>query len=197
MTNVVIGITGNIAAGKSTVSKIFSDRGYSVQDADKVVHDIYTIDKHAISQIAETFPEAVQNGIVSRSVLRGILKQNPKNRIVLESIVHPIVAHRRTDFIGSHKRAVLDVPLLFEVGIERMCDIVIVVDAPYEVRKNRVIKTRGVTEDIFELLNGVQMEQTEKCRRADIVINTNQPKVFTEKQVHELIDQIEEDFFDA
>ncbi len=196
MTNIVVGITGNIASGKSTISAIFADCGYSVQDADKVVHDIYNTDKHAISLIAKDFPEAFIDGKISRDVLRQILKRQPHKRKVLESIVHPLVEHRRTDFIGMHKRVVLDVPLLFESRIDQFCDIVVAANCEDNVRKKRVLE-RGVTEDIFELLNGAQIPQAEKCQRADIVINSNQPYIFMESEVKNLIYQIEADFFNA
>ncbi len=196
MTNVVIGITGNIAAGKSTISQIFAQHGYSVQDADKVVHDIYNTDKQAIALIAKHFPEALVHAKICRNILRETLKQYPEKRQVLESIVHPLVEHHRSDFIGIHKRAVLDIPLLFESDIDQFCDIVVTADCPDDIRKKRVLE-RGVTEDIFKLLNGAQMPQTEKCNRADIVINTNQPYIFMENDIKDLIYQIEVDFFDA
>ena len=146
--------------------------------------------------IANYFPESLIDGKISRQELRKILKQHPEKRQILESIVHPFVAHRRTDFIGDNKRVVLDVPLLFEAGVDAYCNIIITAHSPDEVRKKRVLE-RGINEDIFELLNGAQMPQNEKCNRADIVINSNQPYVFMENEVKDLIQQIEKDFFDA
>lgn len=196
MTHIVVGITGNIASGKSTISKVFESKGYCVQNADTVVHDIYTHDTQAIEHIAKDFPTALLDGKISRDILKIILQKNPERRVDLERIVHPFVARKRTDFIRQNTRVVLDVPLLFEAGINRVCHVVIVAYCEDDIRKKRVLE-RGMTADMFTVLNTAQWNQAEKCKRADIVIHTNKSLASTHKDVLNAIATIEEDFFYA
>ena len=192
----VVGITGSIGSGKSTVAEMFAGRGFAVQDADKVVHEIYESHDATISKIKTEFIDCVIDGKVDRDKLKQIIKANPEKRKVLEDIVHPAVASFREEFVSKNDKCVLDVPLLFEAGVDEYCDVIIVTHCDDKVRRKRVI-AKGVDGDIFEMLNNAQMTQQEKISKSDIDIDTNRPLVIIKGQVSEIIDQLEKDFFDA
>jgi len=191
--NLVIGITGSIGSGKSTVAEMFVERGFAIQDADKVVHDIYEQDKQTISKINTEFLGCVKEGKVDRNKLKQIISNNPENKIKLERIVHPVVAKRRDEFIKKYKKCILDVPLLFEVGVDECCDVIITTYCPDNIRRKRVLK-RGYNADIFEILNGSQMLQSDKITHSDIIIDTSKPIIITKQEVNEIIYDLEEDF---
>lgn len=191
--NLVIGITGSIGSGKSTVAKMFEDRGFAVQDADQVVHHIYENHEPTISKIKTEFINCVEDGKVNREKLKQLIKQQPEKKEVLESIVHPAVAAEREEFISKHKKIILDVPLLFEAGVDEFCDVVIITHCPDPMRRKRVLE-RGATAEIFELLNGSQMSQAEKIVKGDIAIDTSKPLVITKQEVNDIVDDIEEEF---
>ncbi len=185
----IIGLTGCIGAGKSTVAKMFENYDYAVQDADAVVHYIYTKDSRAIEMVNLSFDGVVVNGAVDRSLLREHITKNPEDKEKLEQIIHPIVQEYRKNFIGRNLNCVLDVPLLFEAGVFKECDVIVVVACGEEIRKQRVMD-RGHTESVFEMFNNAQMEQDEKIAGADFVVYSDTDIMDTEQQVRDIIEQL-------
>ncbi len=174
-----IGLTGSIGMGKSTVASMFAERGALVWCADDAVHRMYEKGGAAIAPLAEVFPEAVVNGAVDRARLAACALGAPEKLKKLENIVHPLVAADREAFMAAAahagaKMVVLDIPLLFENGSEKLFDAVIVVSAPAEIQRARVLARPGMSEDKFKAILAQQMPDAEKRLRADYVILTDQ-----------------------
>jgi dephospho-CoA kinase len=170
----IIGLTGSIAMGKSTTARLFAEEGVPVHDADAAVHQLY--EGEAAPAIEAAFPGTTKEGKVDRVELgRRVVNNAPKMQW-LEAIVHPMVREAEQRFLRSAeaagaKVAVLDIPLLFETGGENRVDAVVVVSAPAEVQRARVLE-RGLSLDKFEALVARQMPDAEKRRRADFVVDS-------------------------
>jgi dephospho-CoA kinase len=187
---IVLGLTGSIGMGKSTASKLFSEEGIPVYEADEAVHALY---KGAAAQLIEAeFPGTTRDGEVDRAVLARMVFGNPEALKRLEAIVHPLVREIETSFVGAAREAgvplvVLDVPLLFENGGEARCDLVAVVSAPPEIQRERVMRREGMTEERFKAILARQVPDAEKRARADIVIDTSGPVENTRRTVQDII----------
>ncbi|WP_341367753.1 dephospho-CoA kinase [Yoonia sp. BS5-3] len=170
----LLGLTGSIGMGKSTTAKMFQSLGVPVWDADAAVHRLYAKDGAAVPLIAKRFPEAIENGAVSRDRLKDLIKIDPNVLNQLEEIVHPLVAQDRQGFITSHSDPLLvfDIPLLFETGAEAWLSSVLVVTAPSDVQRARVLARPGMTETAFNDILARQMPDATKRARADHVIET-------------------------
>ena len=168
----VIGLTGSIGMGKSTAARMFARRGVPVWDADAAVHRIY---QSGGGLLAAEFPRAVRNGAIDRSLLREIIHQDETVLPKVEAIIHPTVAADRERFIQTTKSeiVVVDVPLLFELGSDASVDVVVVVSAPSNVQRGRVLARKGMTEEFFDTILSNQMPDAEKRAKADYVIETS------------------------
>ena len=173
----VLGLTGSIGMGKSTTAAMLAQRGLPVWDADSAVHRLYSAGGIAMAPIAKLVPTAQMDGALDRAVLRGAISKNPAILTQIQAIVHPMLAQDRADFLAKNAASVvvLDMPLLYEIGADSFCDGVIVVTAPPEVQKARVL-ARGMTEADFDLLLSRQMPDAEKRARARWVIETSSPE---------------------
>jgi len=171
---IVVGITGAIASGKTTVASMFAEAGYPVLSADAVVHDLYAA---APRTILEAFPEAEANGRLDRAFLAAVIARDPGRISELEAIVHPLVEQRMAEFVEEQRErgmalAVVEVPLLYEAGTDAMCDAVITVDAPAEIREARVATRGGMSPELYHELQARQLAPEEKARRADFVVDS-------------------------
>jgi dephospho-CoA kinase len=170
----IIGLTGSIAMGKSTTSRLFAEEGVPVHDADAAVHRLYQ--GEAVDAIEAAFPGTTKDGKVDRQELGRRVANNAPKLQWLEAIVHPMVREaeqrflKQAEAVGA-KVVVLDIPLLFETGGENRVDAVVVVSAPAEVQRARVLE-RGFGLDWFEALLVRQMPDAEKRRRADFVVDS-------------------------
>ncbi|WP_339108614.1 dephospho-CoA kinase [Thioclava sp. GXIMD4216] len=190
----ILGLTGSIGMGKSTTAALFAAASIPVWDADAVVRQLYDLGGAAVAPIAAQFPNAVKDGKVDRKALKALLKDTPEAMVQLEAIVHPLTAQSRTEFVASHLQEpliVLDIPLLFETGADKVCDAVLVVSAPAEIQKQRVLSRGTMSEAEFELILSKQMPDAEKRARADYVIETLDVETAA-RDVRRLIDQIME-----
>src|SRR6478752_7705898 len=185
----VIGLTGSIAMGKSTTARLFGDEGVPVHDADAAVHKLY--EGRAAGLIERAFPGATKDGKVDRAALgQRVLGDAPALQR-LEAIVHPLVREAESEFLkaAAAKGApvvVLDIPLLFETGGESRVDATVVVSAPHEMQRARVLE-RGVSLERLEALLGRQMADAEKRRRADFVVDSAQGVEHARAQVRQIL----------
>lgn len=171
----VLGLTGSIGMGKSTAAAMFAEAGVPVWDADAAVHALYAPGGAAVAPLAAAFPGTVRNGSVDRNALKATLAGDNQALVRLESIVHPLVAASRAAFIAAHAATpliVLDIPLLFETGADRLCDATLVVTATPEVQRARVMARASMTEEQLALILARQLPDAEKRARATYVIET-------------------------
>lgn len=167
-----LGLTGSIGMGKTTTAAMFAAQGVPVWDADQTVHRLYQ--GAAIEPMRAAFPECIKDGVVSRDNLRAMIAANPAILDRIQSIVHPLIAADRAQFI-THATApiiLLDLPLLFEIGAEQLCDGVVVVSAPADLQRARVLARGQMTAEQFDIILSRQIPDAEKRARADWVIET-------------------------
>jgi dephospho-CoA kinase len=173
---IVLGLTGSIGMGKSTVAAMFAACGVPVFDADATVHQLQGPDGEAVAAIEAAFPDTTTRLGVNRTLLREAVMADPTAFARLEAILHPAVAAAREAFLDANRGAplvVLDVPLLFEAGGWRHVDKIAVVSAPAAVQRARVLARPGMTPERFEAILARQMPDAEKRARADFVIPTD------------------------
>jgi dephospho-CoA kinase len=173
----IIGLTGSLGMGKSTTARLFAEAGVPVHDADAVVHRLY--EGEAAAAIEAAFPGTTTNGRVDRNQLAARVLNDEAALKRLEAIVHPLVQDAERRLIAEartrgEKVAVLDIPLLFESGADRRVDAVVVVSAPPEVQRSRVLDRPGMTVEKLEAILARQMPDAEKRARADFVVDTSQ-----------------------
>jgi len=187
-----LGLTGSIGMGKSTTAQMFRDLDVPVWDADAAVHRLYAPGGAAVEPVSKLLPAAIEGGGVSRESLRQALKIDPDLLNRLESVVHPLVAADRAEFIADHADAaliVLDIPLLFETGAASSVDAVLVVSTDPETQRARVMARPGMTEATFATISARQMPDAEKRTRADHVIETRTLEQ-TRKDVADLVETL-------
>lgn len=192
----ILGLTGSIGMGKSATAGFFARHGVPVHDSDAAVHRLYEPGGAAAAAIGAAFPGCLRSdGGVDRDALRRAVLGNPVALRRLESLVHPLVAEESRAFLERHAEAplvVLDIPLLFETGAETRCDAVLVVSAPADVQRDRVLARPGMTEAAFDAILAKQMPDAEKRRRADVVIDTSLGFARAEADVAALIERLTE-----
>jgi dephospho-CoA kinase len=187
---IVLGLTGSIGMGKSTAAGFFAEEGVPVYDADAAVHALYA--GAAAPAIEAAFPGTTLGGTVDRDRLAARVLGDPATLKRLEAIVHPLVRREEERFLAAAeaaaaKVAVLDIPLLFETGGDKRCDAVVVVSAPPDVQRERVMARRGVSEEKFNTLLGKQMPDAEKRARADFIVDTAQDFDSTRAQIRAIL----------
>lgn len=170
----IIGLTGSIGMGKSTTAKMFADAGVPIWDADAAVHRIYGAGGAAVEPIRAVCPDAIIDGAVSRDALKDWMSKDANALKKLEEIVHPLVASDRAEFLTSSTSPVvlLDMPLLFEIGAHEHVDLVVVVSAPADLQRERVLARGTMTEAQFETILAKQVPDADKRARADVIIPT-------------------------
>lgn len=187
---IVIGLTGSIGMGKSTTAKLFADENVPVFEADAMVHELYR--GAAVPLVQQRFPEAVTQGSVDREKLAQIVLANAGAMADLEKIIHPLVRDAELDFIqrarmAGARLAVLDIPLLFESGADALCDKVVVVTAPPDIQRARVLEREGMTAEKFDGLLARQMSDADKRAKADFLVYTDKGIEDARQQVHQIL----------
>jgi dephospho-CoA kinase len=178
--------------GKSATTALFAQEGVPVWDADAAVHRLYAQGGAAVEPISKAFPDTVQDGAVDRARLSARLREDPPGFARLEAIVHPLVAEDRRAFLATAetsgaKVVVLDIPLLFETGGDRAMDAVVVVSAPAELQRERVLARSGMSLEKLEALLARQVPDAEKRARADFVIDTSRGFDVAREQVRQVL----------
>ena len=174
----IIGLTGSIGMGKSTIAKRFKALGVPVVDADQVVHDLYA--GRAAAPVEAAFPGVVVDGVIDRARLSAALMADSSRFKQLEAIVHPMVHQAQRDlmtayFVAGEQIVVLENPLLFEMGGDARVDFTVVVSAGPDLQRERVMMREGMTAEKFEAILARQLPDAEKRRRADFVVDTAAP----------------------
>ena len=186
----ILGLTGSIGMGKSTVAAMFEEAGVPVFDADAAVHVLQGPGGALVGAIEQAFPGTTGSDGVDRARLGGRMLGDRDALGRLEGIVHPAVARMRRQFIDDHADAplvVFDIPLLFEKSGRDGLDAVAVVSAPADMQRARVLARPSMTTAKFEHILALQMPDAEKRARADFVIDTGTPHEATREQVRQLI----------
>jgi dephospho-CoA kinase len=194
---IIIGLTGSVASGKSTVAGWIAERGIAVHDADSAVHSLLAADGAAVPDIIARFGTSVlaHDGGIDRKKLGNHVFEHPQDRKILESILHPMVRQHRDQFLVDHRRigskiVVLDVPLLFETGGDALCDYVIVVHAGEDTIRRRALARPGMTENKLAGILKTQMPASEKCQRADFVLDTDLLPGVTQQHLYSWLDDM-------
>ena len=191
----LVGVTGSIGMGKSTVAQMFKEHGYGVYNADDTVHYIYENDGEVIEKVERQFPGSTKNGAVNRLALRDILNKDPDKFRDLEQIVHPVTRKYQIIYIKKlieegKMGCVLDIPLLFETGGEKYVDVSVVVTASEATQEFRVVSERKVPLEIFNAIKDQQMPDREKLKKADYIISTDNNIEDTKSEVKEVAAKI-------
>ena len=185
----IIGLTGSIASGKSTASEMLMQMGYWLHDADKTVHQLMGPDGAALTDIATEFQLDIDPAIgVNRAELGRMVFQAPEKRAALEAILHPMVSANRHRFLQQARMfgartVILDVPLLFETGTDRLCDYIITLWAPDFLQIRRALSRPAMTTDKLTAILAAQWSQTEKSRLSDLALPSGLGKAETRKRL--------------
>ena len=188
----VLGLTGSIGMGKTTAALLLRRLGVPVHDADEAVHRLLGKGGAAVAAVEAEFPGVVRDGAVDRKALGARVFRNDEAMRRLERILHPLVRQDSARFLKCARAcgapvAVLDVPLLFEVGRDRDCDATLVVSAPPFVQRARVLARPGMTERRLGEVLARQMPDAEKRRRADHVVPTGLGRRLTLRRLRRVL----------
>ena len=194
---ILLGLTGSIGMGKSATAQMFAEMGLPVFDSDQAVYQLYDKGGAAVPLIEAAFPGSIQDGVVNREILSTKIKGSKRAWRELEAIVHPLVAQCRDTALQKAAGEgvdifVLDIPLLYENKLEGTVDYVVVVSAPPDVQRQRVLERPGMTEEKFNEILSHQISNQRKCEMADFVIDTSQGFDVAKEQVKKIVDSLRE-----
>ena len=194
---IILGLTGSIGMGKTTVAKMFAEAGAPAFDSDAAVHQLYAPGGAAVTAVEQEFPGVTKNGGIDRVLLSQRVINDPKALKRLEQVVHPFVRQAQVDFAEAERAAgakvvVFDIPLLLETSGGDLVDRIVVVSAPHHVQRGRVLARAGMTDEKFTQLMARQMPDAEKRKRADFVIDTGGSLDQTRTQVRAVLDALGE-----
>jgi dephospho-CoA kinase len=187
-----IGLTGSIGMGKSTTAAMFREAGIPVYDADAAVADLYLKGGAAVAPLEAAFPGVTKDGAVDREALRQRVLGDDAAMARLNAVVHPLLGKDRIEFYRRAEEAgadmvVLDIPLLFETGGQANMDAVVVVSAPPELQRERVLVRPGMNPERLDAILARQLHDSEKRARAHFVVDTGRGLEVAREQVMEII----------
>ena len=188
----LIGLTGSIGMGKTQTAALFEEEGVPRYDADAAVHELYEVGGAAVGPIGEMFPEAVRDGAVDRAALGRIVLKDGAKLAALEKMVHPLAGATQVDFLNAQMAAgathvLLDIPLLFETGGHEFVDCVVVVSAPPDIQRARVLERPGMTEEKFADILAKQVPDSDKRAAADFIVDSSVSVADAHRQVKEIL----------
>lgn len=191
----IIGLTGSIGMGKTTAAKILKKLGYPVYSADESVHQVLKKGGKAVRPVAKLFPECLKQSAIDRKILGSLVFGKPRKLYQLEKIIHPLLREIENEFLHkAHKKkmraAILEIPLLFETGADKRCDITLCVTAPAAVQRVRVLARKGMTKQKLKAILARQMGNKEKCKKADYIVPTGTSRKDTEMFLRKLFDEL-------
>jgi dephospho-CoA kinase len=191
----IIGLTGSIGMGKTTVAAMLRRLGIPVDAADDTARRLMVPGSPAYRSVARNFPDAIDGHRLDRTLLGELVFADPARLKLLEQILHPEIARMRERFLAIHRRrrspiVVLDIPLLFEKGLDKTVDAVMTVSAPAFVQKHRVLYRPGMSEHKFRNIMSRQIPDAVKRRRSDIVIRTGTSKAATLRQLKAALNRL-------
>ena len=194
---IIVGLTGSIGMGKSTVAKMFAEEGAPGFDSDAAVHALYAPGGAAVAPVEAAFPGVTKDGAIDSEALSKRVVGNEAAIKQLEAIVHPLVRAAQMQFLQDNREAgtavvILDIPLLFEGNGAKFVDKTVVVSAPADVQRARVLARPGMSLEKFEAILARQMPDAEKRARADFVIDTGGDFEITRSQVRGVLDALRE-----
>ncbi len=192
---IAVGITGSSATGKSTAAQAFARRGYPVFSADAAAHGLLSSDKRTIATVRKAFPAAWDGKAIDRAQLGRAVFADARALAKLESLLHPRVRAAERAFLRGAKAdgariAVLEIPLLFETGAERLCDVIVVMTAPRAIQNVR-LRARGTTAARIKAMRARQLSDSEKARRADYIVDSSMPKPKMLRALAEIVRMID------
>ena len=193
----IVGLTGSIGMGKSETAKMFRAEGVPVFDADATVHTLQAKGGKALPHIEAAFPDVIKEGRLDRAALGVIVFADADAKKKLEAIMHPMVAEERIGFFAAAEAAkapfvVLDIPLLFETSGDKACHKVVVVSAPADIQRERVLARPGMTVKKFEQILAKQVPDADKRAGADYIIETDKGLDHAREQVKQIIRELGE-----
>ena len=189
----IVGLTGSIGMGKSTVAQMFVDEGVPLFDADAAVHQLQGPGGALVDAIEALFPGSTNSEGVDRQKLGAAVLGDPAALQQLEQLIHPAVGEMRLAFLKQHSdrpMILFDIPLLFEKSGAEEVDHIVVVSAGPDDQRSRVLARPGMTEQRFEQIKALQMPDAEKRQKADSVIDTSRPLTETRQQVQKLVQKL-------
>ena len=193
----IVGLTGNIASGKSTVAKFIRKQKLPIHESDNEVRLLYKKPtKHFLNYLIKIkLGQALFNKKINKKIIRKEIFENSKKRELLEKFIHSEVKKKRNKFLKKNinkknKVIFLDIPLLFEKKLDKICNFIICVYAPLGVRKRRALNRPGMNKVVLNLIIKSQIKDSEKKRKADFVINTTKSKNYSHKEILQIIKQI-------
>ncbi len=197
---IVLGLTGSIGMGKSATARLFAEEGARVHDSDQVVHALYAKGGAAVGPVGEAFPGVVRQDAIDRQMLAARVAGDPDALKRLETIVHPLVARSRDDFLAQARSdgvpvVVLDVPLLFETDQLGALDAVVVASCPAELQRRRVLARPGMTPEKLDAFMARQVPDAEKRARADFVVDTSRGFAAARDQVRRILLAVQDPAF--
>ena len=192
---IILGVTGSIGMGKSTAVGALRHLGVPILEADRVVHQLTAPRGKALPAIGAAFPGAVANGRLDRGRLAAIVFSDDAALTRLEAILHPLYEAEERRFIARARRnrrplVAIDIPLLYEVGADAHMDAVIVVSAPANIQRSRVLQRRGMTAARMDAILARQMPDREKRRRADFIVQTGGARRDALRRLKAIVDSL-------
>ncbi|AHA27515.1 dephospho-CoA kinase [Candidatus Liberibacter americanus] len=186
----VVGLTGSIGTGKTTIAEFLRNKKIPVISSDNIVDKLYQYD--AVEIIRKIFPETIHNNRVDKPSLLNKFKESPENLEIIENIIHPMVRSCEQKFLSEmfnrgEKIVFFETPLIFEKNKEHFFDLIVVVTCSFETKLNRVLSRKKYTEENFLFLLSKQMDEKEKIDRADYVINTECKIEGIEKKINKML----------
>lgn len=191
----IIGLTGGIGMGKSTLASQLAAMGAKICNADHIVHKLLSKGGAGVEPVGKAFPGVVSGGAVNRKALGEIVFADGQKRRELEAILHPLVVAQENAFMMKEGRLgarllVLDIPLLFETAADERCDVVLVASAPAFLQRSRVLKRPGMSEQKFRRIVASQMPERHKRFLADAVVATGLGKAHSYRQMKKILEQL-------
>lgn len=187
----LIGLTGSIGMGKTTIAGMFAKHGVPTLDSDHVVHQLYR--HEAVTQISKNFPQSIENGQVNRQKLSELVIGKPQAFATLESIIHPLVRQKQDEFINKqhglgNDMVLLDIPLLFETKAQDRFDVIITVTCDADIQRARVLARPNMSVEKFEKILKKQIPDAQKRAKSDHIVDTSGTMAESESQVVALIE---------